>query len=142
MISFTCKFPLIAKARPRFERGHVYTPKKTQQFETAVAFTARNAMKGADPIDGPCSLEIYALFQVPTSWPKWKKRAAMGKPYTGAGDADNMVKAVSDALNKVAYADDRQVAHVTIQRIYGDRDIFRVTLVPHDGIPATRAEAA
>lgn len=142
MISFTCEFPLIPKARPRFEKGHVYTPEKTKNFETAVAFTARNAMKGQEPVTEPCAMAIYALFKVPTSWPKWKQAAAMGKPYTGKGDADNMIKAVCDALNGVVYADDKQVAGVQISRFYSSEDKFRVTVRPLEGIPATKAEAA
>lgn len=142
MISFTCEFPLIPKARPRFEKGHVYTPQKTKNFETAVAFTARNAMANQPPMTTPCRLEIYALFSPPARWPKWKRAAAMGKPYTSKSDADNMIKACCDAMNAVVYTDDRLVAHAAIERYYGERDQFRVTVLPLPCVPATKAEAA
>ncbi|NBT33005.1 MAG: RusA family crossover junction endodeoxyribonuclease [Rhodobacteraceae bacterium] len=142
MISFTCDFLLVSKARPRFSKGRTFTPAKTKAFETAVRFAARSAMANQPPMTTPCRLEIYALFAPPASWPKWKKAAAMGKPYTCASDADNMLKAVADGMNEIVYIDDRLVSHGSIERYYGATNQFRVTILPLEGVPATRAEAA
>lgn len=143
MISFSCDFPMVAKERPRLGRGgRTYTPTKTKGFEDAVAFKARAAMGNQPPMATPCRVEIYALVQIPPSWPKWKQAAAAGKPYTSQTDWDNQGKAVCDALNGVVYVDDRLVAHGSVERYWSPNpDQFRVTILPLAGVPKTRAEA-
>ncbi len=141
MISFTCDFRAISKSRPRFSKGRTFTPQKTVAFERAVGFACNAAMAG-QPMTTPCRMEVYALFQPPKSWPKWKQAAAIGKPYVCASDADNMIKAIADGLNGIAYDDDKQLAHVAMERFYGERDSFRVNIMELDAVPATRAEAA
>lgn len=56
----------------------------------------------------------------------------MGRPYTSRSDADNQIKAISDALNKIAYGDDRQIANIAIRREYGPETAFRVTIMELD----------
>ena len=53
---------------------------------------------------------------------KAEKEAALRgeiKP-TGKPDADNILKAILDALNEFAYDDDRYIYKVTIERIYDE----------------------
>ena len=140
-ISFHCDFRAISKQRARTGKGFAFTPAKTKAFERAVGFACNAAMTG-QPMATPCRMEIYALFQPPKSWPKWKQAAAMGKPYVCASDADNMIKAIADGLNGIAYDDDKQLAHVAMERFYADHDGFRVTIFELESVPATRAEAA
>jgi Holliday junction resolvase RusA-like endonuclease len=84
----------IPKGRPRFTRsGHAYTPARTRNAEKAIAVLALQAMRkhgSKQPSCGPVALSIS--FYV--------RRDA---------DIDNLVKLVSDALNRIAYNDDRQV---------------------------------
>lgn len=72
-----------------------YTPKKTLDAEENVAAAFLAANPGwTRPIEG-ASFGLLTLFRLPD----------------GRGrDVDNMVKLVMDGLNRVAWADDRQVA--------------------------------
>ena len=142
-ISFNCDFPAVSKARPRLGRsGRTYTPKATSDFERAVAWKAKAAMANQPPITTPCRVEIYALFMPPKSWPKWKQAAALGKPFTNQSDCDNQIKAICDAMNGVVFVDDRLASHVAMERYYGRMNTFRVTVLPLEGVPQTKAEAA
>ena len=42
----------VAKGRPVFGRGHVYTPAAARKFETDAGWMARAAMKGRPPLQG------------------------------------------------------------------------------------------
>lgn len=138
VISFTCDFPMFAWKRARTNAGRFFNDSRLTAYKVAVGYEARSAMKNQPPMTTPCRMEIYGLFKVPDSWPKWKQQAAMGKPYTCVSDFDNHIKAVSDALNKIVYIDDRLVSHGSIERFYSDRDQFRVTIMPLEGVPVTR----
>ena len=52
----------------------------------------------------------------------------MGKPYTKKPDADNLAKAILDALNGVAYPDDAQIVTLTVRKRYGEADMVHVLI--------------
>jgi Holliday junction resolvase RusA-like endonuclease len=81
-----------------------------------IALAAQEAMKGAPPHLGPIALSVTATFPIPSSWSK--KRIAGALWHTGRPDGDNLLKAVGDGLNGVAWKDDSQVASARIVKIY------------------------
>ncbi len=100
------------KGRPRATavngRARLYTPSTTAAFEAAVREVG--ALHFAAPIDGPVRLRIVAYFEMPASWSKRKRAQMAGQFHTQKPDADNITKAVKDAMNEIAYFDDCQVA--------------------------------
>lgn len=70
---------------------------------------AWNRVQPADwqPHEGPVFLSIQAYFLIPKSWSKRRKATELF--YVGKPDADNMVKAIGDALTGLAWRDDKQV---------------------------------
>ena len=50
------------------------------------------------------------------------------KPITRTGDLDNLFKAISDALNGVAYNDDSQIIEATIRKFYGEQAKAEITI--------------
>ena len=114
----------IGKGRPRFTRtGHTYTPEKTRRYEHKLAAEASNWMmlRSMDPITQPCRVAILAQFQIPKSWSKKRRDAAViGEVFPGRPDIDNIVKAVLDACNGVTFEDDAQVFRVMATKRYGD----------------------
>lgn len=78
---------------------------------------------GARMLEGPIRVTITAVYQIPGSASKADKIAMiLGKVRpTRKPDADNIGKAVLDALNGVAYQDDKAVVDVRVVKIYGDR---------------------
>ena len=85
---------------------------------------ATQAMKdsGFTMIEGPCVLRIDAYFEVPKSKSKRFREAALldqERP-TKKPDADNIVKAIQDALNGLVYKDDAYIVHLACQKFYSD----------------------
>ncbi len=126
------------KARPRFTKGgRAYTPAKTRRYEEAVreaALLAAQAQGFAKhDKDTPLEACVTAWFPVPASWPKKKRAAALsGALYpTDKPDADNIAKAVLDAVNGIAFHDDKQVVSCTVNKRYTFRDDDTPRVVVH-----------
>lgn len=117
-ITFVIPGKPFAKQRPRSTRqGRVYTPAETVSFERAVGQIA--AQHFAAPITGPVSVEIIATFAIPASWSQKKRLSALHRPHTQRPDLDNCQKAILDGLNRIAFADDGQVAQIAARKVWG-----------------------
>ena len=73
-----------------------------------------------EPYAGPVEVRIKAFFEIPKKWSKKKKQLAReGKIWpTVKYDADNLAKAICDALNGLAYIDDKQVVLLLTEKLY------------------------
>lgn len=114
------------KQRPRVTQfggfAHAYTPKETVNYETLVKQEYIHA-NGKYFADLPLSITIKAYFEIPKSFSKLKAQKALSgelRPMTKP-DYDNIAKIVTDALNTVAYADDKQIVKADISKYYSDR---------------------
>jgi Holliday junction resolvase RusA-like endonuclease len=137
MLTFTVPGAPIGKGRPCVTtRGgkfaSMYTPEKTLNYEGLVAHSAKVAMAGAPLIDGPASVRMEIVCQIPASWSQKKRRAAIaGKVHpTTKPDIDNVEKAIFDGLNGVVWRDDVQVVEVAKRKCYGDTPGVLVTIIP------------
>lgn len=139
-ITFTIPGKPFAKQRPRFSRksGTAFTPKETVGFENAVRSIAATMFK--EPIQGPVGVCILAKFEPPPSWSK-RKRAEHLKLvwHTQKPDQDNIAKAICDGLNRIAFADDSQIASHACQKIWSDRAETIVTVTILDAKEAGNA---
>lgn len=99
-----------------------YTPARTQHFSNEVRRVVDHVFDGRSPIEGPVKLDMTFVMQVPASWPKWKRAAALEGLIapTGRPDMDNLEKALLDALNAVAMVDDSYVVDRSARKIYGE----------------------
>ncbi|KZZ72368.1 hypothetical protein A3765_28590 [Oleiphilus sp. HI0130] len=115
-----------------------YTPAKTKNYEKAIAMQAKAAMRGREPTAAPIELFLSIFLPIPSSWPKWKQKAAQNGliSATTKPDADNVVKAVKDALNCIVWNDDAQVVEVTARKSYSDEPYI---FVQASEIPLTSA---
>ena len=108
----------VSKARPRFTRsGHVYTPKKTSDYEEYLGWRFKEVIKDAP--DGDSLFGIRIVFCI-----KNRKRI----------DIDNLAKAVLDAANGIIWEDDRQVRELTAKRST-DKALFRYLFIASKMIP-------
>ena len=137
MKKFTITIPItpVPKARPRFTRyGHTYTPKKTADYEKAIAEYWRQATHNFK-YDREQALIVNLVFGMPipksTSKSKAEQMAQGIIRHTKKPDADNLAKAVMDALNGVAGEDDSQVVRVSIFKKYAKEPY--VYIYVHDG---------
>lgn len=118
----------VAKGRPKFGRGHAYTPQRTRNYETDLQWRAKQAMRGRMMLEGALKVDVLAAFPVPRSWSKIKQARALAgilRP-TGRPDADNVLKSAGDALNGIVWRDDSQIVSATITKRYSDRPRLRI----------------
>lgn len=121
------------KGRPRAYAagGHarMYTPDKTAVYENWIRMNYLEAHPGVR-FAGPVELEVYAYFEVPRSYGKARAaacRANETRP-TAKPDADNILKAVADALSGTAYADDSAVVAMSVEKRYGGTARLSISL--------------
>ena len=137
MTELVCQFVIEGYCQPKqrtFGRGFV-TPPETRAYERLVGQLARVAMKGKPPYNGFCGLDVEIIHEIPKSWSRMKKYAAVqGKIFPTICDLDNQTKSISDAMNRIVFEDDRQVNHLVVRREYGAKDMATVRVF---GIPVT-----
>ena len=122
------KFVINARPQPKersrtAKNGHHYTPQRTVNFELTVAAEFRAQHPFHEILTGPVGMSVDIQFKRP-------KTVKKGYWHTSPGDASNIVKAIEDALNKVAWVDDRQVADVYAKKHWGDCDSIVVSIWP------------
>lgn len=142
MIYFKFHGEPVGKGRPRVTaRGgkfaHAYTPKKTKDFEDAVRFEfIANCCEKMPvyPKDVALKVEMVFAFSVPKSYSKKKHEACIlgSVQHTKKPDADNVAKAVLDALAGYAMEDDSQVTVLTMEKIYAEEPYVEVRIHPRD----------
>ena len=88
-------------------RARMYTPETTVAFEAAVREAGAPHFEA--PIAGPVRLRIVAFFEMPKSWPKRKRAAMHGQFHAQKPDGANILKAIEDGLNGIAWGDDCQI---------------------------------
>lgn len=120
------------KGRARFGNGRTYTPAKTVAYEGLIALAGQQAMEGREWIDGPIEVAVHAVFQMPKSWSKRRREAAVLAPewHTGKPDGDNILKAVGDGLNGIVWRDDAQIARCSISKAYGPTPGLTIRVAP------------
>ena len=121
-----------SKGRPRFYHNgkfvRAYTPDQTVNYENLVklAWMQKSEEPFSEPIrklEGAIKAEIRAFFPIPKSASKKKhEQMALGKirPTTVRKDLDNICKSILDALNGIAYDDDRQIVELIAYKYYSE----------------------
>lgn len=127
------------KGRPRVGKigGHarMFTPEKTVAYEGLIAHAAHQAMQGRELITGAVAVIMNVRCQVPASWSKKKQGQALTgeiRPTTKP-DQDNVIKAIFDGLNGVAWRDDVQVVEITSSKRYAPVPGVYVEIIPLEG---------
>lgn len=107
-----------------------YTPEKTRTYEGMIRTAAMDAMSGREIIANPVEIELTAVFAVPASWSQKKRAAAIGGSLRPAKkpDIDNVIKAWTDAMNGVVFADDCQIVRGSFEKLYGPAPMVSVTV--------------
>lgn len=94
-----------------------YHTVKATAYERAIREHVKSKYSGG-PLEGPLIVHVMAIFQRPKTVDR--------KQHTIKPDADNISKAVCDALNKVLWNDDAQIVYLTIRKLYGDADLINL----------------
>lgn len=110
----------MAKQRPRTSKdGHMYTPAPTVQYENLIKTIYLNLKSKEFWDNEPLQMTIVALFPIPSSYTKPKQRQCeLGYIAPSRRDVDNITKIVCDALNGIAYSDDRHICQLEVVKSY------------------------
>lgn len=135
MITFTVEGKPQGKARARTfydkraDKMRSVTPQQTRSYEDLIrwSYVAAGGQYMGEKL---ARVEIQAFYPIPKSWSKKKRNDAIFdriRPTTKP-DTDNIIKVVLDALNGVAYYDDKQVVSVSCEKFYGETGYLRVKI--------------
>lgn len=125
-IEFTIPGKAIAKQSFRYTRdGRKYTDKEVNGYANWVRLCFERAYPEHLPsmfFEKPLKVHIQAFFEIPKSYSKKKRELVIAgkiRP-TVKPDTDNISKNIKDALNGIAYPDDKQVVSEMIEKFYDD----------------------
>ena len=118
-----------ARAARRGDSIAMITPAKTVAYESLIGMCANTAMRGRPPLAGQVHLELLAYFSVPISWSQKKRdQALQGTVRPGKKpDLDNVIKAIGDGANGIAWADDSQIVEIRSGKWYATTPRVEIT---------------
>lgn len=133
-VSFTVEGSPFGKQRPRHTKaGHTYTPAETKAHEHEIAWAYAAQCKNYRFPNGTyIDLRVIAYCMIPKSTStsdRIKMEAGEIRPAV-TPDWDNIGKLVSDALNGIAYDDDKFVVDAQVRKFYSSRPRTVVVLQP------------
>lgn len=129
---FTVYGEVRGQGRPRvdYTRRRTYKPEKDRKYERKIKEAYINS-GGGHFGRKPLAMVVVSYRHLPESKPKRIKRESdLCKP-----DASNILKSVEDALNKLAYHDDKQIVCAVPLKMPRERDeIDRLEVIITDEI--------
>lgn len=135
MIKFIVESKPQGKARARTfydkraDKMRSVTPQQTKSYEDLIRWSYK-AAGGQYMGESLMKVEIQAFYPIPKSFSKKKRNDAIFERIrpTTKPDCDNIIKVVLDALNGVAYYDDKQVVSVSCEKYYGETGYLRISI--------------
>lgn len=121
-VEFTVPGAPFGKQRPRHTKGgHTYTPEQTKHHEKLIAWAYCSQCGAFRFPDGTTiELRVTAYWPIPARATKSEREAMLSgeKRPTVKPDYDNIAKLVSDALNGIAFDDDRCIVDAMQRKFY------------------------
>lgn len=108
-----------------------YTPPNTVKYENWIRTCYMQANGGSFNSMEMLDINILAFFKIPKSVSKVKRELMLSgkiRP-TKKPDGDNILKAACDALNGLAYGDDKQLTDKAVHKWYSDEPRLEITLM-------------
>lgn len=131
-MNLTFSVPVVAgKGRPRFSRGHAFTPKETREKERLVGDCYRLASykELGEVVKAPAGVPVTVEITLYKPLPKSKPKKITTEPFVAKPDLDNAVKLVLDGLNGIAWADDAQVTKLVAVKEDRTRNVKEETVI-------------
>jgi Holliday junction resolvase RusA-like endonuclease len=125
---------------PSLGRMQSITPEQTVLYENLIKLSYQRVAHGQMMDEGPLDVEIVAVFAPPKSASKKRKKSMLdGSIYPEVKpDIDNITKTVLDALNGLAYKDDKSVVWLSAIKVYGEEERVLVRIAPSPTIQQRR----
>lgn len=128
-VDFTIDGKPQGKGRPRLSYGRIKTPEQTVIYENYIKLLYRSQVK--EYFEGPIKMIINCYYPIAKSDSKKKKEQKLSgsiRPHNIKPDADNVIKAICDALNGIAYHDDTQIVELAASKNFSDKARVEVTI--------------
>ena len=135
-LAFTIPGDPRGKGRPRATTigGHarMFTDSKTASYENLVRLAASRAIGDRTPLDEPLTVVVTVRMTPAASHSEKKRRAMIAGEIapTKLPDLDNVVKAVLDGCNKVAFRDDALIVSLIARKRYAATPGVDVEIFP------------
>ncbi len=133
--TFTVYGKIRGQGRPRaVSKGKfatVYKPKEDRLYESKIAAAYIADLRNPEPFgEVPLQLMVWAYYEIPKSFSKAKTEQASGGWIfpTKKPDFDNILKSIADALNTVAYPDDKFIVDAQIKQRYSPQERLVVSI--------------
>ncbi len=122
-VKFKIISPIVTKARPKArvvngQYAQMYTPKKTSVYENFIKLNYQEKVNYFFD-ERPLEVAIVAYFKCPNAL---KKYIPFDIKCVNHKDLDNIAKTILDALNGIAYKDDKQVQKLHVTKKYSETD--------------------
>lgn len=133
-ISFVVPGQPQGKLRPRaVQRGPhvgVYTPEKIVNYETYIKEMFAISYPEFVPLEGPLRMTITAWMMIPKSTSKKKTKLMEERIIRPEKkpDISNILKSAEDALNTLAYHDDKQIVTAICHKYYSVRPRLEIEI--------------
>ncbi len=130
-ISFEVPGQPQGKLRARWSPHGTHTPQKTINWETYIKEIFVISYPNFVPLEGALRMTITAWMMIPKSTSKKKIKLMVERAIrpTKTPDADNILKAVFDALGKgLAYHDDKQIVTCICHKYYAVRPRLEIEI--------------
>ncbi len=133
-ISFEIKGKVKAKQSVKFTReGKKYTPGDMVEYANFVRMSFINAYPDweiSNLADKALLVMINVLMPIPKSFSKKKRELALNNEIfpTVKPDCDNIAKNINDALNGIAYPDDKQIVSLVVTKGYAENEAVKVSI--------------
>ena len=120
-ISLTIPGPPVGKHRARVCRsGHAFTLAKTVNYEALVKQTFAAKYPDFIPMSGPVRMTL-SIWLMESKETQRKLRKGINVYPTIKPDISNVLKIIEDALNGLAYVDDKQIVWVEVVKAYSEK---------------------
>lgn len=144
-IQFVVEGEVKGKMRPKATAfgGHarVYTPSAQIKNENWIKMEYLRAAE-KEHFNGfgdkPVRIHITTHIAIPKSFSKKKREQALAlrlRPIVKP-DLDNITKTILDALNGIAFDDDKQIVHIEAQKFYGGKE--RTYIFMEEDVPPSK----
>ena len=134
LLTFTVPGKPKAKQRARTTRSGTFTPKPTVLYENHVKACFTSEYPLWTPVHSDIRLDVTAFWPVPKGKQKaWGDGSCETLRHNITPDWDNIGKIISDALNNIAWVDDKQITDCTIRKRYSPRPRLDIQITLLEG---------